>query len=159
MLYRRLQWLRLCPFKGGGSVVVDWLFIVALTVYGGSVLGPCFCYSVFYVLLVLQSLWCGRESLLLYCNCLPDVLWLLVFCGSFSWCQGLGCIVWLWYMLIIITCTFSYINPSTHKQITSTCINRILKLKDTHLCLIPIHLLICIAWYNMLLNWLHLIRT
>ena len=30
---------------GGGSVVVDSLFIVASIVCGGSVLGPCFVFS------------------------------------------------------------------------------------------------------------------
>ena len=52
--------------------------------------------------LVLQSSWWGRESWLLYFNCLSDVLWLLVLCGSSSRCRGWVCSVWLWYFLIIL---------------------------------------------------------
>ena len=52
-------------------------------------------YTLLYVLLVLQSPWWGGERwLLLYFNCLTDVLWLLVMCGSFSGCHGLVCSVW-----------------------------------------------------------------
>ena len=29
-----------------------------------------------------------------YCNCLHDVLLLLVFCDSYSWCHGMVCSVW-----------------------------------------------------------------
>ena len=54
---------------------------------------------------VLQSSWWGkRESWLLYLNCLPGVLWLLVLCDPFSRRLGLVCSVWLWYILIILTC-------------------------------------------------------
>ena len=68
-----------------------------------------FCYSVLCDFLVLQSSWWGRESWLLCFNCLSDVLWLLVFCGFSSRCQGLGCSVWLWYFLMIITCFFVFV--------------------------------------------------
>ena len=44
--------------------------------------------------------WRGKESWLLYLNCLPDVLWLLVLCGSTSRCCGLACSVWIWPFLI-----------------------------------------------------------
>ena len=30
---------------------------------------------------------------MLYSNCLPGILWLLLFCGSSSWSRGLVCIV------------------------------------------------------------------
>ena len=43
--------------------MIDSLFIIAPIVVGEWAL---FCYSVLYVLLVLQSSWCGRESWLLY---------------------------------------------------------------------------------------------
>ena len=36
-------------------------------------------------------------------NCLPDILWLLVFCISSLWWPGLVCSVWLWYFLIVLT--------------------------------------------------------
>ena len=57
----------------------------------------------FVSLLVLQSSWRGRESWLLCFKCLPDVLWLLVFCGSYSRCLGLVCSVWSWCFLIMLT--------------------------------------------------------
>ena len=66
--------------------------------------GPCFVIQV--VRLILQSSWLEKESWFLFFNCLPDVLWLLVFCGSFSQCRGLVCGVWLWHFLIILTCIF-----------------------------------------------------
>ena len=50
----------------------------------------------FLVFLVLQSSRWGRESWLLYFNCLLDAMWLLVLCVSSSWCWGLVSIVWLW---------------------------------------------------------------
>ena len=68
---------------------------------GGSVFGPCFVMHYLSVISSLQSSW-GRESWLLYFNCLPCVLWLLVFCGSSSWCRGLVCSEWLCYFLIIL---------------------------------------------------------
>ena len=57
----------------------------------------------FVSFLVLQSSWRGRESWLLYFNCLPDVLWLLVFFGFSSKCRGLVFNMWLRYFLIILT--------------------------------------------------------
>ena len=68
---------------------------------GGSVFGRCCVMHYLSVISSLQSSW-GRESWLLYFNCLPDVLWLLVFCGSSSWCRGLICSEWLCYFLIIL---------------------------------------------------------
>ena len=68
--------------------------------------GSCF-YSILCVLLALQSSVWGRESLLLYFNCLPGVLSLFMFCGSSSWCRGLFYSVLLWYFMIILTCLFS----------------------------------------------------
>ena len=59
-----------CPFQGGGSIVLDALFIVAPTV---GVL----CFFRFVIPCVLSSfaiILLGRESSLLYFNCLPDVL-------------------------------------------------------------------------------------
>ena len=71
--------------------------------------------------LVLQSSWRGRVSWLLCFNCLPDVLWLLVFCDSSSqWCR-LVCSVWLWYFLMIFACfllfTFYKVQPDTHNAL------------------------------------------
>ena len=65
-----------------------------------------FSYSVLYVLLEMQSSWSKRESLVLYYYCLPYVLWLVVFCGSFSRCHRLVYSVLLWYFLTILTCFF-----------------------------------------------------
>ena len=42
-------------FEGGGSVVVDYLFIVAPIVCGGSVFAPCFIMQYFVSFLVLKS--------------------------------------------------------------------------------------------------------
>ena len=67
----------------------------------GLCVGPCFVMHYFSVISSLQSSW-GRESWLLYFNCLPDVLWLLVFCGSSSQCRGLVCSENICYFLIIL---------------------------------------------------------
>ena len=40
---------------------------------------------------VLQSSPWGRENWLLYFSCLLDVMWLLKFFNSFTWCSGLVC--------------------------------------------------------------------
>ena len=56
-------------------------------------------------ILVLQSSWWGRESLLLCLICLPCVSWWLS--GSSSTCHGVVCGLWLWYFLIILTYYFS----------------------------------------------------
>ena len=64
----------------GCYVVVDSLFIVGPVVCGGFMFGPCFFFynevvSVFSSFeVILQDSW------LLYFNCLPTVLWLLVYC-------------------------------------------------------------------------------
>ena len=55
-----------CPFEGGGSVVVDSLFIVSPIVGWGSVFGPYFGMECLVSFLGLRS-----SS---YFNCLPDVL-------------------------------------------------------------------------------------
>ena len=69
-------------FLGCSSVLVDSLFIVA----------PIVCESFKFVsFLVLRSSCRGRESWLLNFNCLLDVMWLLLFCVSSSWCHGLVC--------------------------------------------------------------------
>ena len=50
--------------------------------------------------------WGGGGWLLCF-DCLPGMLWLLVFCDSSSRCHGLLCSVWLWYFLLI-SLTFWY---------------------------------------------------
>ena len=55
-----------------------------------------------------------RGDWLLYFACLPDVLWLLVFCGYSSRYRGLVCSVWLWYFLIILTYFLSLQNHFKH---------------------------------------------
>ena len=52
--------------------------------------GPCF--VIICVLLVLQPSWLGKREMVAYFNCLPDVFWQSVFCGSSSRCpNGLVC--------------------------------------------------------------------
>ena len=80
------------------NFVVDSLVYVPAIVCGGSVFGLCFVLHYFVSFLVLKSPWRGREI-----NWLPDVLWLLMFCGSSSRSYVLVCSVWLWYFLIILT--------------------------------------------------------
>ena len=70
---------------------------------GGSVLVFVFGMRYSVSVLVLKSSWWGRESWMLCFNCLPNVLWLLMFCESSSWCCGLVCSTLLWYFLIILT--------------------------------------------------------
>ena len=43
--------------------------------------------------LVLESSRRGRESWLLYFNCVITGMWLIMFCASFSWCHGLVCVI------------------------------------------------------------------
>ena len=93
------QWLRLL------FILRRWFCCCRFIVYccshcRGSVFGPCFVMHYSVSFLVFQSSWCGRESWLLYLSRLPDVLWLLVFCGTSSRCRGLVCCVWLWYFPI-----------------------------------------------------------
>ena len=64
------DWNRI-PFKGGGSVVVDFLFIVTLIV--GVCNCSCFVVRYFMSILVLHSSWWERESWLLCLICLPGV--------------------------------------------------------------------------------------
>ena len=46
----------------------------------------------------------NRELIALLCfNCVPYVLFLLIFCGSSTRCHGLVYVVWLWYSMIILT--------------------------------------------------------
>ena len=68
--------------------------------------GLCFVMQYLVSFLALQSSCQGRESWLFYFNYLPDVLKVLVFNGSSSWCHVLVCSVLLWYFLIILTCFF-----------------------------------------------------
>ena len=86
-------------FLNGGSVVVDFLFIVT------PIVGVCncsmFCCTLLYVL---QSSWWGRESWLLCLICLPAVSWWLS--SASSRCHGVVCGLWLWYFLIILTYYF-----------------------------------------------------
>ena len=69
-----------------------------------SVIVLCFVVRYFMSILVLQSSWWGRESWLLYFDCLPGVSWLL--CRSYSRCNGFVCSLWLWYFLLILTFFF-----------------------------------------------------
>ena len=99
---------------GGGSVVVDSLFIVALIGFCVCSLfwfmpSPLLYSSVLCVLLVLKWSWWGRESCVFYFGCLPFALWLLVFWGSFSRSRGVVCNVWLWYFLVTLTYFFGWI--------------------------------------------------
>ena len=78
------------------QLVVDSLFIVAPIVCGGgggSVLGPCFVVQ-YFVSFYFCNHRDGEESRLLYFNCLPDVLLLLMLCvGSSLRCRRLVCSV------------------------------------------------------------------
>ena len=82
--------------------------------------------------LVLQWSWWGRESWLLCFNCLLDVLWLLVFCGSSSRCFGLICSVWMWYFLIILTFWRYFLLTLASWKPTSVRARHFLKASDHH---------------------------
>ena len=69
-----------------------------------SVIVLCFAVRYFMSILVLQSSWWGRESWLLYFDCLTGVSWLL--CRSSSRCNKFVCSLWLWYFLLIFTFFF-----------------------------------------------------
>ena len=43
--------------------------------------------------------------------CLPGVSWWL--CGSFLWCHGIFCGMWLWYFLILLTYYFLFAGQYT----------------------------------------------
>ena len=66
-----------------------------------SVIVLCFVVRYFMSILVLQSSWWGRESLLLCLICLPGTSWW--WSGSSSRWHGIVCGLWLWYFLIILT--------------------------------------------------------
>ena len=56
----------------------------------GSVFGPCLVMQYLAFFLVLQSSLWGRVSCLLYFNCLPDGLRLLLFCSVALPCDAVG---------------------------------------------------------------------
>ena len=91
-----------CPFYAGDSVIVDLLFFIVARFCVWSL--PCLDMQSCMLgsFLVLQSSWWGGEAWLLYFNYLPDVLLLLVFCVSSSWCYGLVCSVWLGFFQVIL---------------------------------------------------------
>ena len=106
--------------KAVGSVFVYLLFIIAPTVCGGFVLGPCFVVRYFVSFLVLQSSRWERESWLLYFYCFLDAMWLLLFFASSSWYCGLVCSVIVAFpghthlLLENIMVTYMYI--ASHRQ-------------------------------------------
>ena len=61
-----------CTFQGDGSVVVDSLFLIAPDVCGFLCLVPVFVMQ--YLMSFLVIFHCGRESWLLYFNCVLTVL-------------------------------------------------------------------------------------
>ena len=70
----------------------------------GSVFVPCFAVQWFVSSLVCHHLDPEeRPGCFTLFDFLVRVLWLLLFCGSSSWCHGLVCSVWMWYFLIIFT--------------------------------------------------------
>ena len=69
---------------------VDLLLFVASDVCGRFLFGACFVMVNFMSFLVLQPLCRDRERVLVaLLNCVPTVVWLLVFCFSSSRCCGL----------------------------------------------------------------------
>ena len=72
---------------------VDPLLIVAHVICGGFVFGPCFVIQYFVSFLCCNHLYWEKEIWLLYFNCVPDVLWLLVFCRASSRYHVLVCSV------------------------------------------------------------------
>ena len=76
-------------------------------VCGVSVFGPCSVKHYIVTFLVLQSPSLGKESWMLYFICLPDVLFLLVFCGSSPQYHTFACKV---VFLIIFTFCHSPLN-------------------------------------------------
>ena len=53
--------------------------------------------------LVLQSSCLGRGGWLLYFCGLLNVIFLLSFFASSSWCHGLVCGVWMWHLLVVLS--------------------------------------------------------
>ena len=87
-----LTW-QLCDFQGIRTSIMRKPNKFVIFQGGGRVRNPC-------PLLWIRTL---RWSRLFYLNYLPDILRLLVSCGSSSRCLGLDCSRWLWYCLIIHT--------------------------------------------------------
>ena len=93
-----------------------WWFIVyccSRCLYGFGV-WPLFCHAVLsghsrFVTILMGNRELGGESRHLdwveragcFTYCLPNVLWLLVFCDSSMRCFGLVCNLWLYYFLVI----------------------------------------------------------
>ena len=65
-------------------LLIHSLFCVATIVRGEFRLGILFGYAVLSIIYSSASILLRRRLLVLYLNCLPDVLYLLVFCVSFS---------------------------------------------------------------------------
>ena len=82
-----------CCLVQGGSFVVVESFLLLLPLFVGVLCLVLFLLFSNCVLLILQLSWWGRETWLLYFNCLPYILWLLVFFGSSSVCRGLQCMI------------------------------------------------------------------
>ena len=129
-----------------GSKVVVLLLLIrcwVLLPLWDSVIVLCFVVRYFLSILILQSSWWGRESWLHCLVCLPSVSWLL--CGSFSWCHGSVCSLWLWYYLIILTnyvwsplselhkfCAFA--NPESRVTIWSVKLSHIMRFQQCGMC-------------------------
>ena len=80
------------------AIILDWSQRL-----WGSCVRVMFCYAVLSVISSLAIiLMRKRESGLLNFNSLPSVLWLLVLCGSSSWCRGLIRSVWFWHFMFIL---------------------------------------------------------
>ena len=109
MHLRTPRWLRLL------SVLRWWLCCCWFDVgcYSHWCVGPCFVMHYLVSFLVLQSFWQGRESWLLYFNCLPGFLWLLVFWCSSSWCVGWP-VVCDWVNSWSYSLTFGYARKTKH---------------------------------------------
>ena len=73
----------------------DWPVILGVQLYHNYIQYTCNCK---WILSYMS--WWGRESF----NCLPDVMWLLGFCGYSSRFHVSVCSVFLWYFLITLTC-------------------------------------------------------
>ena len=100
-----------CPFKGGGYVVVDFLFVVT------PIVGVCNCSMLCCTLLYVHSIFAiilmGKRELAALLNLSS---WCLIgwLGGSSSRCRGVVCSLWLWYFLIILT-IFATSEMSTFK--------------------------------------------
>ena len=73
----------------------------------GFVFGPCF---VVQYVVSLSSCW-GGENWLLLLNCLSDVMWLLWFCASSSWCRGLVCVI------VAFSCHTHFLNSDYQSRV------------------------------------------